>query len=101
MKTLKETQHTPTPWNVDRIGNQGAFLITSRERKIAVNAVKGGAIKDIQEDRANMEFIVCAVNSHAALIDALQRAKGDHLTGTWDESTTQYINDTLSQAEGK
>jgi hypothetical protein len=62
-----EHKHTPTPWhaNLASICNIDGLHIT---------AVEGYGMTT-EQDRANRDFIVHAVNSHAALVAALTRIK--------------------------
>ena len=62
-------QHTPTPW---RKHDMEADSIVGPDRK-AIALVMGRSRTD-QEDDANLDFILTAVNSHQALVDALERA---------------------------
>ena len=65
-------QHTPTPW---RKHDMEADSIVGPDRK-AIALVMGRSRTD-QEDDANLDFILTAVNSHQALVDALEGLKKD------------------------
>jgi len=60
------SQHTPTPWKVaESVKGKTCYAIVSRDGWIAdLNECHGDRL-------ANASFIVRAVNSHEALVDAL------------------------------
>jgi len=70
-KVLNEpeiSQHTPTPWKVNRDEIDYVEIITNENPFFTVAKVTGG---DMREARANAAFIVKAVNCHEELIKAL------------------------------
>ena len=72
MKIETKPQHTPTPWKLD-----GNDIVVDAQGMIACAygfIVNGKAIRT-PETFANAAFIVRAVNSHEALINALKVAE--------------------------
>ena len=63
-----EIQHTPTPWKLGQYSNDiQAMNDEDRSFTIAHSHLSGPFV------RANMEFIVRAVNSHEALLKAAKK----------------------------
>jgi len=78
-QTKERARHTPTPWEVDN--NNGAHgTCTIRHFRTSADgsfkAPFGEAIADLMgsspEREANADFIVRAVNSHEAMVEALK-----------------------------
>ena len=67
---LMETKPTPAPWDV-REGTREAEVYGNGRHVLTVEY--STAIAPAAEDRANAHFIVRAVNSHDALVAALER----------------------------
>jgi hypothetical protein len=68
-----DTGHTPTPWYVQAgssIESDGAFYIRSVSKPNTCIAKLDGHSSEI--DEANAALIVRAVNSHAALVNAIE-----------------------------
>jgi len=90
-------QHTPTPWAVgDPIGSRlyaGGKLIGDMHQILKYE--NGVESTDNYEAWANAAFIVRAVNSHAALVEALLEGMGD--TDGWKAKAAGA----LALAEGK
>ena len=64
MNTMAQARHTPTPWRV---------VEADGKRNVIWNSKVSEAISDDKEmTEANAEFIVRAVNSHEALVEALR-----------------------------
>lgn len=67
------TNHTPTPWKLEGlpavvVGPKGCILLE------IVPCHLSGDINSVEQQRANAEIIVRAVNNHAQLLDALTLA---------------------------
>ena len=70
MKNNKEvTAHTPTPWRLGHYQNGGRTLVRDDGKKVENILTIDSSVKE-----HNAEFIVRAVNSHAALLEAAKRA---------------------------
>ncbi len=97
------TSHTPTPWKVAMPLGEGDIQILS----VKVNAY-GNFINAVvpfrvfsNEDVANAEFIVRAVNSHEELLSAMKLAT-HHLYAT--DENAKAINillEAIAKAEGR
>lgn len=76
--------HTKTPWHLEcdsaRTANRLALVVTSNGLR-AIDATGSG--QSYKEDCANAAFIVQAVNSHAALVEALEEV--DAIVSTHDD----------------
>lgn len=71
-----KTPHTPTPWATDYNTRENRFQLRS-EKTGSFGHFHGWSSDGVtteEEDEANAEFIVRAVNSHQALVDALTKA---------------------------
>lgn len=72
-----EAKHTKLPWHIgERSGNAG-FRIYAGEQPIAeIRYIRGESCskKGIEEEKANAEFIVKAVNCHDDLLAASELA---------------------------
>jgi len=103
--------HTPTPWNIgqyqrelDWYGNE--VLVTgiySKQDGVKVAKVETWLGEEYKaESDANAELIVRAVNSHAALLEALKltlmNAKAPEATD-WS-AVVQRLERAIAQAEG-
>lgn len=66
-------EHSPLPWRVDE---QASGHVRSGERLVAgcMGYSTNANLSHVDENLANAEFIVRAVNSHAALLAALKQA---------------------------
>lgn len=76
---MKNQTHTPTPWfnpSTGRAGNSWTFITTDDFRKIAkvlpIHPRGQREAGDFATEAANAAFIVRAVNSHDALVGALE-----------------------------
>jgi hypothetical protein len=71
LKALRDesAQHTPTPWGLDSIDDTAIMSSTSNGHYIA-SCDRGDLPQEIC--RANAEFIVRAVNSHAELLKLVE-----------------------------
>lgn len=95
-----EKKHTPTPWTLS-----GESIIKD-DICIAVIETDGGYEAPGDEQEANAELIVLAVNSHAALVDALQTLINlhegiDHGGNGIEPSDWDQARAVLALAEGK
>ena len=66
---MSKIKHTPTPWRLGRNGTD--YCVFFGDEKFVADC----EASDTDEDRANAAFIVRAVNSHQALVDALKDAE--------------------------
>lgn len=65
------TTHSPLPWTVEYpFGEPGCFISSSNPR--TSNPLVAQLVSHSGEHEANAQFIVTAVNSHAALLGALE-----------------------------
>lgn len=72
-------KHTPTPWGFTGEPNGYTIWQTARgcqSHPQAIARVVGGRVK-VDEEEANASYIVRAVNSHAALVEALRQTQSD------------------------
>lgn len=107
--------HTPTPWSITPDGDITAACVDNSiiVHGSAINAydVRNMAFENPRQLRAkddggaaNAAFIVRAVNSHQALIDALEQARvaflhhAPHLKGS---PLDVYLKSTLKTAKGE
>lgn len=100
-------KHTPTPWSIVSetlvVGESGLRRdIVNVASTDCGNTDAENQYERRQQNKANAEFIVRAVNSHEKLLTQLQNALdllrsygGDRVT--WDE--TNPIEDTIAQAK--
>lgn len=65
------TQHTPTPWRLCKVGPFIETVANGRGMNIIASCEDIDGDRPRAEDLANAAFIVRAVNSHTALLDAL------------------------------
>lgn len=103
------SQHTPTPWSIEGKLNkhQEGLLITSRDGLSIVCEMSGGL--PFYEVEANAAFIVRAVNSHEALINALKEvsnaanvcAAHDQLNASYWFAKQKIVNEAIAQAEAR
>lgn len=73
MKALSGISHTPLPWSIDKT-DQLTMIVDSKKDVVAALStidLKGRP----EEEMANAAFIVKAVNSHDALVEALRQAR--------------------------
>lgn len=92
-----EMKHTPTPWRME-IEDEGFISIFgSRLNQTCGDQVALTPMKK-DEDKANAEFILRAVNSHEALLAAAK-----HMRDTLEHQGMTRIlwNEAIAQAEGK
>lgn len=71
-----KAEHTPTPWDIDWSENYRRYQL--RSKKGSFGHFEGWAVDGVtteDEDRANAEFIVRAVNSHKALLEVVKNLK--------------------------
>lgn len=68
---MAESKHTPIPWLIDG-SNSNEFIVSADGGRVASCCVNG---RYWREAEANAEFIVRAVNSHAALVAACEAAR--------------------------
>lgn len=108
MTTKTEVKHTPTPWHIAQPNGMLPKAAADRiiQHKGAKIAETGGNIHmSDDENKANAEFIVRAVNAHDELVYTLRSClsiagvwKTNQVTGeTWGD----MINAALAKAEGK
>lgn len=91
MKT--QVQHTPTPWLKAELGVV---------RNEVDNYLVARCIGDTdQEADANAAFIVRAVNSHEAMLEALKLVVRDLKKYGKYEASSVYLELIISQAEGE
>lgn len=93
---MPPSKHTPTPWEIrsirDRMTRDVNIVGIFGPSEIVAN-LDGIAVPDrmndrsFVEDRANMELIVRAVNSHDALVSALEKITA----GTVDVSGSAIV----------
>lgn len=80
-----EAMHTPTPWTYREDGDANHFaILTGDEKQWVISFLHNGEAMPVQQ-KANAAFIVRAVNSHAALVDALERALPYFVSGACPE----------------
>lgn len=94
MKTDTKVEHTPTPWTYgDSDHNHNAVVMTEGGNIIAlcpkhgVGFTKPGEVAPWHNANANAAFIVQAVNSHQALVEALKDALA------WTQTDLESIED--------
>lgn len=71
------TKHTPTPWEIQNRTGSPAYVFIghpSRKDKPLAQIVITMERQRNGEDKANADFIVLAVNSHAKLVEACRLA---------------------------
>lgn len=61
----EEEKHTPTPWHVAGYGILGPKAVLSDQICVTMNS------RPVEERKANVDFIVRAVNAHDELLSAL------------------------------
>ena len=100
----KTMTHTPTPWKVsgnqiqsEKLNNYGNWILLEMPLR------KEPTMQDMtEEDKANAEFIVHAVNAHDELVEACKLAL-DVLS--YDEprstKTETILKNAIAKAEGK
>lgn len=108
-KVNVEPQHTPTPWQLKNLeGSDLPFIVSTTQSSYAVADTGLGSVSSA-EAWANAAFIVRAVNSHEALVEALQDVldlaedlDGDtqNLTVTMSIESWSRIEDLIAQAKG-
>jgi len=89
----KLSQHTPTPWTATKFGDTKATSLYADGGTVSLGNIKS---KD------DAEFIVSAVNSHEALLEAAKLMKGilkENRNFTPDEF--KQVQSAIAQAEGK
>jgi hypothetical protein len=92
---MGEGKHTPTPWEARPFGKESRWhIIDPRTHEIICRVEKWSP----EADRADAAFIVLAVNSHDALVEALTDARL-WLAGQPDRS--QCKAETLSDLQAK
>ena len=64
------TKHTPLPWRVGR--NSTDYCVFHGDEKFVADCDTSDDMEGTDEDIANAAIIVRAVNSHAALVDAVK-----------------------------
>jgi hypothetical protein len=64
-----KSEHTPTPWAVDE--DHPTSVVFEADTEIEICTTDSGSSAEQGEDEANAALIVRAVNSHAALVEAL------------------------------
>lgn len=94
----KEVSHTPTPWHIN------GEAIESDHKWVASAGSNG--INDEDEDMVNAAFIVRAVNSHEALLQAAKAIQAwfDNEADAGRETPTLLdvnLSKAIAQAEGK
>ena len=104
---MTEAKHTPLPWEYsNKMGGHYHYIVPqTRHRKPIVQIIT--TIETFQEDLANAELICRAVNSHDALIEALDEgmnvladiAEEENYT-EWDE-TIAKMSKALTAAKGE
>ena len=92
---MKKSEHTPTPWEQsisepERVYESGGILVHANGSKYLPDA----------EKVANAAFIVRAVNSHDALIQAANHALDALLTGINQQSAIDLLTCALDAARG-
>jgi len=97
MKT--KTQHTPTPW---KVGFKNPQTIESETGKDI--AACGAYRLSLKEAEANADFIVRAVNSHEALLEAAKQALkfiNEKANGVYVDASQHLLEKAIQQTEGK
>ena len=92
---MKKSEYTPTPWEQsisepERVYESGGILVHANGSKYLPDA----------EKVANAAFIVRAVNSHDALIQAANHALDALLTGINQQSAIDLLTCALDAARG-
>jgi len=107
MNQSTKQEHTPTPWDLKQIKSTGIIENWSFWAPINAGYDQFGYFMG---DEANAAFIVNAVNSHDALLDALKKIAEGRGTFSLDpfkhacntiEEMIAIANNAISSAEGK
>ena len=107
MKTEIEAKHTPTPWEVGADGwIQGPSEVDpvmSCKMIARVNRAYSLRPEQIEESAANATLIVCAVNVHEELLDAVKfaRQKIGNRAVAWGAEILLKLDAVIAKAEGK
>lgn len=101
--------HTPTPWTKDDDYSPGYYdgsFIKSQGK--VIGSTFGGCDYDEddgqigeEEDKANVEFIILACNSHEALVDALSDLRDAVHGGGFPHEAVKRADAVLAMAKGK
>lgn len=83
---MSELKHTPTPWTYVGNGPEQWVVYTNQTR-----------IANVLTPEADAEFIVRAVNSHEALITAVQAA----IIHISNDKVKEALQNILNRAEGE
>jgi hypothetical protein len=94
MKTKEEVKHTPTPWSAEL--NDGTWDIRHANGTVAMLDKY-----DDETEQANAAFIVRAVNSHAALLEAAKEIVQDIREDNDLGDTFKKLVEAIALAEGK
>lgn len=108
---MNEAKHTPTPWAVeDPMGSDiGLWIVQAGLQTFAWSCIatvvrddedtrsSDARFIDEDEQKANADFIVKAVNSHDALVEALRWVRANYASGSTKE-INERISVALSQA---
>lgn len=103
-KTMTDTKHTPTPWNVSQTGSYFTEIRAESGRRIAETWVQGqarsrdAAIKQAYTNEANAAHIVKCVNLHDELVEALKNLHIAALQSTVNSLSNDYGSDALSES---
>ena len=82
------SKHTPTPWVLNTTGDRSIVTSSGGDFAVLHTCWPG----NVDEREANAAFIVLAVNSHAALVEALT-ALHAHLFGPTPDMPRHEIDD--------
>lgn len=96
MKTQTESKHTPTPWHITNKGYNHYIQKNydgTNEFTVSICSGNQGMAK------ANAAFIISAVNSHEALLEAAKCLVHDiEISGG---KVSKFVKEAIQQAEGK
>lgn len=71
----KQATHTRLPWEMHVLGQEGRSYITIQRGQFDIVSGRYSGL-GLEQDKADAEFIVRAVNSHGALVAALRAIQG-------------------------
>lgn len=98
-KCLPKIKHTPTPWQVIKESQRHDYF-GSLYIKAGKTVIANLVFQLDDSEKANAEFIVRAVNSHEALLEAA-RCAGDALVdGQHKDIAINLLRQAIAQAEG-
>lgn len=104
MNTPSQAQHTPTPWQViprETTPECCDFTLTVYD----LHSIVSDSFPAESVSKPDAEFIVRAVNSHADLLAALERAAQDLEGSAWkshaNAETLEIVRQAIARAKGQ